>query len=102
MELTFDLFVAVLRFAVVTDDAGVLAVATVVRAGRLFDAVRQRSLVAAALDVVHVDGPRPFPKVRHHSSLRHTAGERGRNLQVTLLDRLNDSNYCDQRQRIFC
>lgn len=38
-KLTFDLPVARLAFAIVTDDPGILAMATVVRAGGFFDAV---------------------------------------------------------------
>lgn len=38
-KLTFDLSVAKLAFIVVADDPGVLAMATIVHAGRLFDAV---------------------------------------------------------------
>lgn len=73
--MTFDLFVAGLRFTVVTDDAGVLAMATVVRARWLFDAVRQRTLLAAALHIVHVYWPGPLAEVRHHTGLRLATGD---------------------------
>lgn len=62
-----------LAFTVVADDPGVLAMATVVRAGRLFDAVSERVLLATALHVVHVDGTRSFPEIGHHASLGHPA-----------------------------
>lgn len=72
-KLTFDLSVARLAFSVVADDPGVLAMATVVRARRLFDAVSERMLLAAALYVVHVDGTSSFAEIRHHASLGHPA-----------------------------
>lgn len=72
---TFDCFGAWLQFTVVTDDPCVLTVAAVVRAGWLLDAVHQRTLLTAALHVVHMDGPRPFPKVRHHAGLGHPSVE---------------------------
>lgn len=72
-KLTFDLPGARLALAVVADDPGVLAMATVVHAGRLFDAVGQRVLLATAFYVVHVDGTRSFPEIRHHTSFGHAA-----------------------------
>ncbi|KAF3852073.1 hypothetical protein F7725_005428 [Dissostichus mawsoni] len=51
------------RFTIVTDDPSVLTMATVVCAGWLFDAVCQRTLLAAALHIVHVDRSCPFPKL---------------------------------------
>lgn len=62
-----------LAFAVVTDDPGVLAMATVVSAGGLFDAVSQGALLSAAFYIVHVDGTRSFPEIRHHAGFGHAA-----------------------------
>lgn len=66
---TFALFVAWLQFSVVTDDPCVLTVAAIVRARCVFDAVYQGALLATTLHIVHMDGPRPCPKVRHHAGL---------------------------------
>lgn len=72
---TFALFVAWLQFSVVTDDPCVFTVAAVVCARCLFDAVYHRALLTATLHIVHMDGPRPCPKVRHHAGLRHPSVE---------------------------
>lgn len=47
--------------------------ATVVRAGRFFDAVSERMLLATAFYVVDVDGTRSFPEIRHHTGFGHPA-----------------------------
>lgn len=73
--LTFALFVAWLQFSIVTDDPCVLTVAAIVRAGFLFDAVYQGALLATTLHIVHMDGPRPCPKVCQHAGLCHPSVE---------------------------
>lgn len=74
-QQTFDLFGAWLQFIVVTDDPCILTVTAVMRARWLFDAVHQRTLLTATLQVVRMDGPRPFPEVCHHAGLGHPSVE---------------------------
>lgn len=50
---------------IITNNARVFIVATVVPPDLLFEAVCEGPLAACACYIVHVDGPPSFPKVRH-------------------------------------